>query len=173
MSDSLIPLERIVDRILLIRGHRVILDRDLANLYGVDTKTLNRAVKRNLDRFPSDFMYQLSIDEVSGLRYQFGTSNDDVKARGGRRYFPYAFTEQGVAMLSSVLRSKEAVAVNIEVMRAFVEMRRMAEQHKDLAQEIKALDHKWETKFTDLYQIIKSMILPPDRPKRQIGFRKE
>src|ERR1700732_1000090 len=112
-SESGIPAERIERSILLLRGQKVMLDRDLADLYGVETKTLNRAVHRNLDRFPNDFMFQLTLKEFTALRYQFGTS----KGRGGRRYLPRAFTEQGVAMLSSVLNSKRAVRVNIEIMR--------------------------------------------------------
>lgn len=120
-TDSPQVPERLAGAILLMRGQRVILDADLAGLYGVPVKGLIRAVKRNLDRFPADFMFQLEKQEVALLRYQFGTSN----GRGGRRYAPYAFTEQGVAMLSSVLRSKRAVLVNVEIMRAFVRLRRM------------------------------------------------
>ncbi len=132
MTDgrSLIPVERIEQSILLIREHKVILDSDLASLYDVETKALVRAVKRNLDRFPADFMFQLSQEEFDDLRRHFGTSS----AWGGRRYAPYAFTEQGVAMLSSVLRSPRAVAVNIEIMRAFVRLRQMLASNADLAQ---------------------------------------
>ena len=119
---------RIEDHILLIRGHKVILDVDLAELYGVETKALTRAVRRNLDRFPGDFMLQLTSDEFASLRREFGTSSQ----WGGRRYPPYAFTEQGVAMLSSVLRSKRAVLVNVEIMRAFVRLRQMLAAHTDL-----------------------------------------
>ena len=131
-SQSLIPAERIERAILLIRGHKVLLDSDLAGLYDVETKSLVRAVKRNIERFPSDFMFQLAADEFDRLRCQFGTSNTGV-GRGGRRYRPYAFTEQGVAMLSSVLRSPRAVAVNIEIMRAFVRLRQMLASHAELA----------------------------------------
>src|SRR5262245_5199279 len=121
-NTDLIPVERIEKAIYLIRGEKVMLDRDLADLYDVETKMLNRAVKRNLARFPADFMFQLTAEEATLLRYQTGTSKT---VRGGSRYRPYAFTEQGVAMLSSVLRSKRAVQVNIEIMRAFVNLRSM------------------------------------------------
>ena len=127
-TQALVPVERIESRILLIRGHKVMLDADLAGLYGVQTKALTRAVRRNLDRFPDDFMFQLDAEEFANLRRQAGTSSQ----WGGRRYPPYAFTEQGVAMLSSVLRSKRAVLVNIEIMRAFVRLRRMLASHADL-----------------------------------------
>ena len=130
--------ERIERIILLVRGHRVMVDTDLAALYGVDTKTLNRAVKRNRERFPADFMFQLTPEETDDLRCQIGTSSLEPAAGpsarwGGRRYPPYVFTEQGVAMLSSVLRSRRAVLVNVEVMRTFVRLREMLASHKDLA----------------------------------------
>src|SRR5437879_4304037 len=124
---ALIPTERIEKAILLIREHKVMLDSDLADLYGVETKTLVRAVKRNVERFPEDFMFQLTQEEFDHLRYQFGTSS----VWGGRRYAPYAFTEQGVAMLSSVLRSKRAIEVNVAIMRAFVRLREMLISNKD------------------------------------------
>jgi hypothetical protein len=133
---SLIPLERIERPILLIRGHKVILDADLAALYDVETKQLIRAVKRNLPRFPDDFMFQFNEEEFENLRFHFGTSSQ----WGGRRYAPYAFTEQGVAMLSSVLRSKRAIQVNIEIMRAFVRLRRVLASHAELARKLDALD---------------------------------
>jgi hypothetical protein len=122
MSDTNLSIERIEKAIYLIRGEKVMLDRDLAFLYGVETKVLNRAVKRNLQRFPSDFMFQLTAVEADLLRCQIGTSK---KGRGGRRYLAYVFTEQGVAMLSTVLNSERAVLVNIEIMRAFVKLRQM------------------------------------------------
>ncbi|HWR98427.1 MAG TPA: ORF6N domain-containing protein [Candidatus Methanoperedens sp.] len=144
MSEhTLVPVERIERAILMIRGHKVLLDADLAALYGVETKTLNRAVKRNIERFPADFMFQLSEDEAANLRHQFGTSSE----YGGRRYFPYAFTEKGVAMLSSVLRSPRAVRVNIEIMRAFVRLRQMLQQNADLARKLAALERKYDTQF--------------------------
>ena len=123
-------------RIYLIRKQKVMLDSDLAELYGVETFNLNKAVKRNIDRFPDDFMFQLSQEEAESLRFQIGMSK--VSGRGGRRYLPYAFTEQGVAMLSSVLNSKRAVQVNIAIMRAFVKLRELLATHKDLAQKLEA-----------------------------------
>ena len=129
-----VPLHVIQQRILLIRGQKVLIDSDLASLYRVDTKALTRAAKRNLDRFPSDFMFQLSPDEAEHLRRQFGAST-----WGGRRYAPYAFTEQGVAMLSSVLRSKRAVLVNVEIMRAFVRLRQILASNAELARKLEAL----------------------------------
>ena len=140
-QQALIPVERIEHAILLIRGHKVILDRDLAQLYGVETGALNRAVKRNMDRFPADFMFQLTAEEAQNLRFQFGISSS---AYGGRRYLPYAFTEQGVAMLSSVLRSKQAVQVNVAIMRAFVRLREALALHKDLARKLTELERKIE-----------------------------
>jgi hypothetical protein len=148
--DAATAVDDIPRRILVIRGMRVMLDADLAQLYGVETKTLVRAMKRNVDRFPHDFMFQLDDDEFARLRYQFGTSKTEMPAqhenlapptvissgRGGRRTAPYAFTEQGVAMLSSVLRSRRAIAVNIEIMRAFVQLRRMLAPHAELARRL-------------------------------------
>jgi hypothetical protein len=135
---ALAPADQIARQILMLRGQKVLLDAHLAELYGVETKALTRAVRRKLDRFPDDFMFQATIQEVTDLRYQFGTSN----SRGGRRYPPYAFTEQGVAMLSSVLRSKCAVAVNIEIMRAFVKLREMRAGHGELAEKLAKLEQK-------------------------------
>jgi len=136
-----IPIERITRAILLIRGQKVILDADLAELYEVETKVLNRAVKRNVTRFPADFMFQLTADEAERLRCQFGT----LKSGRGqhRKYRPYAFTEQGVAMLSSVLHSERAVRVNIEIMRAFVQLRQILSSHADLARKLEALENKY------------------------------
>src|SRR5438445_7465004 len=138
---DLIPAERIEKAILLIRGHKVMLDRDLAKLYGVTTFNLNKAVKRNRGRFPEDFMFQLTKDEADGLRFQIGI----LKPGRGRhsKYAPYAFTEQGVAMLSSVLRSARAVEVNIAIMRAFVRLREVLATHKDLARKLEELERKF------------------------------
>src|SRR5438105_4240243 len=134
MSKQVVmPLERIEHAILLIRGQKVMIDRDLAALYGVETKNLNKAVRRNLDRFPSDFMFQLTAEETKNLKFQIGTSSSGY---GGRRYLPYVFTEQGVAMLSSVLRSRQAVQVNVAIMRAFVRLRETLALHKDLARKL-------------------------------------
>jgi hypothetical protein len=163
---SLIPVERIERSILLIRGHKVILDADLAALYGVETKQLIRAVKRNLPRFPDDFMFQLNKEESENLRFHFGTSNQ----WGGRRYPPYAFTEQGVAMLSGVLRSKRAIQVNIEIMRAFVRLRRLLASHADLARKLNTLERKYDAQFKMVFDAIRELMKPPESKKRPIGF---
>jgi phage regulator Rha-like protein len=138
-EQSLVPVEVIEKRILLIRGHKVMLDSDLAKLYQVPTKSLNLAVKRNADRFPEDFMFRLTKEEAD-LRFQIETS----KKRGGRRYLPYAFTEQGVAMLSSVLNSTRAVQVNIAIMRTFVRLRQILATHKDVAEKLQAMERKYD-----------------------------
>ena len=140
-KQHLVPVERIEHAIVLIRGQKVMLDRDLATLYGVETKNLNKAVRRNFDRFPSDFMFQLTAEEAQNLRFQIGTSSSGY---GGRRYLPYVFTEQGVAMLSSVLRSKQAVQVNVAIMRAFVRLREALALHKELARKLNQLEKKIE-----------------------------
>jgi hypothetical protein len=166
-SQSLIPVERIERSILLIRGQKVMLDNDLASLYGVETGMLVRAVKRNLDRFPADFAFQLSAEEFENLRCQFGISS----SWGGRRHAPYAFTEQGVAMLSSVLRSPRAVAVNIEIMRAFVRLRQMLLSHADLARKVDALEKKYDSQFKVVFDALRQLMRPPEeKPKRPIGF---
>jgi len=144
----------------------VLLDADLAELYGVETKTLNRAVKRHRDRFPPDFMFQLTGEEAGKLRYQIGTSS-----WGGRRYLPQAFTEQGVAMLSSVLHSKRAVMVNVEIMRAFVRIRRILATHADLARKLAALEKRYDAQFKAVFDAIRELMAPPEPPKkRRIGF---
>ena len=158
--------EAIAGRIVMLRGERVLLDADLAELYGVETKLLNRAVKRNRDRFPDDFMFQLTGEEAGNLRYQNGTSS-----WGGRRYLPQAFTEQGVAMLSSVLHSKRAVMVNIEIIRAFVRLRRILATHADLARKLAALEKKYDAQFKSVFDAIRELMTPPEPPrKRRIGF---
>ena len=164
-----VPSERIERAILLIRAQRVMLDRDLAGLYGVETKALNQAVRRNLGRFPADFMFQLTPEESERLRSQSATSNP---SRGGRRYAPLVFTEQGVAMLSSVLRSERAVQVNVEVMRAFVKLRQLLATHKDLARKLEALEQKYDAQFKVVFDAIRQLMSPPtpSRPK-PIGFR--
>ncbi len=167
-SNLTIPSERIERRILLIRGQKVMLDADLAALYGVPTKALNQAVKRNLDRFPSDFMFQVTRKESEILRSQFVTSNE---GRGGRRYNPLAFTEQGVAMLSSVLRSGRAVQVNIAIMRAFVKLREMLASHRGLARRLDEMEKKYDTQFKVVFDAIRELMKPPEKPLRKIGFR--
>ena len=152
-KKSLILVERIEQAILLIRNQKVMLDADLAVLYEVQTKQLVRAVRRNLSRFPLDFMFQVTEDEFETLRCQFGTSSQ----WGGRRYPPYAFTEQGVAMLSSVLRSERAVQVNIEIMRAFVRLRRILASHADLARKLDTLEKKYDAQFKVVFDAIRQL----------------
>jgi hypothetical protein len=160
-------------RILVVRGQRVMLDAELAKLYGVDVKALNQAVKRNIERFPADFMFLLSWQEVGALRSQFVTLD---KGRGSRRgthakYLPRAFTEQGVAMLSSVLKSRRAVRVNVEIMRAFVRLRVMIGQHRELARRLDALEAKYDGQFRAVFDAIRELMTPPAQtPKRRIGF---
>lgn len=146
------------------------LDSDLSALYRVETKTLNKAVKRNLERFPEDFMFQLTADEALSLRFHFGTSKT---GRGGRRYLPYVFTEQGVAMLSSVLNSKRAIEVNIMIMRAFVKLRKMMATHKDLAQKLQQLEKKYDGQFHAVFEAMRPLITAEDKPKRKIGYVSE
>jgi phage regulator Rha-like protein len=169
VGRAAIPVERITRAILLIRGQKVMLDTDLAELYGVETKTLNRAVKRNLGRFPGDFMFQLTWEEAERLRYQIGT----LKTGRGRhrKYRPYAFTEQGVAMLSSVLHSERAVRVNIEIMRAFVRLRRILATNADLARKLEELEKKYDAQFKVVFDAIRELMTPAEPPrKRRIGF---
>ncbi len=166
-NQSVIPSERIEHSILLLRGQKVMLDSDLAALYGVETKRLLEAVKRNIERFPEDFMFQLSQEEYGILRSQIATS----KRRGGRRYAPYVFTEQGVAMLSSVLRSSQAVAVNIEIVRAFVRLRQMLSSHADLTRKVEALEKKYDGQFKIVFDALRQLMQPPpNKTKRAIGF---
>ncbi len=171
----------IARHILSLRDQRVMLDAELAALYGVETKVLVQAIKRNVERFPVDFMFQLTPEEWQSLRSQFVTSN---VGRGGRRYAPYAFTEQGVAMLSSVLNSPRAIAINIEIMRAFVQVRAMAATHQDLAKQLAELQNKTESlamshdtfsrntraQLKQVFDAIRELMTPPDPPKRPIGF---
>ncbi len=164
--SSTSPLERITQAILVVRGQRAILDADLADLYGVTVKSLLQAVRRNHNRFPVDFMFQLDKQEVANLRSQLVTSR-----WGGRRYTPYAFTEQGVAMLSSVLRSERAVRVNIEIMRAFVRLRRILASNVELARKLNELEAKYDTQFKVVFDTIRELMTAPSRsPRRRIGF---
>ena len=178
MKD-LIPREVIENKIYLIRGQKVMLDRDLAKLYGVPTKRLKEQVRRNIKRFPEDFMLELTMQELEILRSQFATSS-----WGGERYLPYAFTEQGVAMLSSVLNSERAIEVNIAIMRAFVRLREILLTHKDLAAKIAALELKYKNhdmRFSEydkhimaIFEAIKKLMAPPpEKPRRMIGFKQE
>src|SRR4030065_1873939 len=148
-------------RIRTIRGHRVMLDADLADLYGVSTKVFNQAVRRNRDRFPDDFMFLLTEEEYLNLRSQFVTS----RLWGGRRYLPNVSTEQGVAMLSSILNSKQAIQFNIAIMRAFVLLRRMLLSHEDLARKVAALERKYDAQFRGVFEAIRALMEPPQPPR--------
>lgn len=169
---SLVPVERVVQHIVVLRDERVLLDSDLAELYGVETKVLNQAVQRNLDRFPSDFMFQLTDEEAAALRSQTVTSN---MSRGGRRYLPYAFTEQGVAMLSSVLRSDRAVQVNVAIMRTFVGLRKMLATDAVLAQKIGQLEAKYDGQFSVVFDALRELMTDVESKRRKppIGFLTE
>jgi len=166
-SQIIIPSERIEKSILLIRGERVMVDADLAALYGVETKVLNRAVKRNLLRFPSDFMFQLTVEETEALRFHFGTS----KGRGGRRYQPYVFTEQGVAMLSSVLNTERAVLVSIAIVRTFVKLRKLLASHAQLRRQLTQLEQKYDVQFKVVFDAIRQLMSVPATRAKPIGFR--
>lgn len=169
---KLVPIETIERKIYLVRGCKVMFDSDLAAMYQVPTKVLNQAVRRNIGRFPEDFMFQLTGDELESLRSQFVTSNP---GRGGQRYLPYAFTEHGVAMLSSVLKSTRAVQLNILIIRAFVRLRDYLATHKDLARKLEDVERKQQehgVHIRKIYDCIQRLIEPPpDQPKRRIGFR--
>ena len=168
VQTSLIPVERIERAILLIRGEKVMLDIDLAALYQVPTGALNRAVKRNASRFPNDFMFQLTPEEAEILKCQIGISSSGHGGR--RRSLPYAFTEQGVAMLSSVLNSERAVAVNIGIMRAFVRLRQMLASNAELARKLAALENKYDRQFKVVFDAIRQLMSPPEPKRREIGF---
>ncbi len=179
-KEKAVPLELIAapaieKRIFVVRERQVMLDEDLADLYGVETKRLIQQVKRNLKRFPEDFMFQLSRSEAAALRSQIATSNE---GRGGRRYAPYVFTEQGVAMLSGVLRSDRAIAVNIEIMRAFVELRRLAISYAALQERLEGFEREMagrldqhDEQLDQIFKTLHQLIAPPQRPKRPVGFR--
>ena len=163
---TLVPHERIEKSIITLRGHKIMLDEDLAVLYQVPTKVLVQAVKRNSERFPADFMFQLTKQEVAILRSQIVTSS----RWGGRRHSPYAFTEQGVAMLSSVLGSRQAVRVNIEIMRAFVRIRGMLSSNVELARKLEALERKYDAQFKAVFDAIRQLMIPPETTRKKIGF---
>jgi hypothetical protein len=165
-------------RILLVRGQRVMLDTDLAALYGVEVKVLNQAVKRNAERFPADFMFQLTREEAGALRSQIVTLDDASGRPKGRgkyaKYLPHAFTEQGVAMLSSVLKSRQAVQANVEIMRAFVRLRDMIGHNRELARRLDALESKYDRQFKVIFDAIRALMTSPEPPpKRRIGFVSE
>jgi phage regulator Rha-like protein len=164
----LMPDERIVSRIFWIRGKKVMIDRDLAALYGVQTRVLNQAVRRNKTRFPGDFMFQLRKPEFESLRSQIVT----LKGRGRHpKYLPYAFTEQGVAMLSSVLNSETAVQVNIQIMRTFTKLRELLATHEELRQKIEEMEKKYDEQFRVVFDVIKRLLVEEEKPKGQIGFK--
>jgi len=167
-NNAILPASLISQKIYFLRRTRIMLDSDLARLYQVTTKNLNKAIKRNATRFPSDFMFRLKSKEMEILRFQSGTSNR--KAHGGRRYLPYAFTEHGVAMLSSVLRSDRAVQVNIAIMRAFLQLRAMLATHEDLRRKINEMEKRYDAKFHAVFATLRQMLEAPIPPKRQIGF---
>lgn len=174
---DIVKAEDIEQKIYLIRGQRVMIDSDLAEFYQVETKMLNRAVKRNLTRFPNDFMFQLTEDEMKSLRFQIGTSNE---GRGGRRYLPYVFTEHGAVMLASVLNSPKAIEASIQVVRAFVRLRAILTEHKELAQKIEIIEKKFAVNDKNMKQVfvhlkeIFNRLPQPDKtdlkPMRKIGF---
>lgn len=166
---SIVPIEVIEKKILLIGGQKVMLDSDLAALYGVTTKRLNEQVRRNLKRFPPDFMYQLSWEEFESLKSHFATSS----SWGGRRTMPYVFTEQGIAMLSSVLNSARAIDVNIQIMRAFVKLREMMSSHRGLARKLSELEKKYDGQFQIVFNAIRQLIEVEEKPKRKIGYISE
>ena len=165
MNEKYSQQENIVSQIHFIRGEKVILDVDLAILYGVETRVLKQAVKRNIERFPSDFLFQLSKKEFEILRSQFVTSS-----WGGTRYLPFAFTKQGVAMLSGVLSSKRAIEVNIQVMRTFVKLRQWLSAHKELEKKLNTLEKNYDENFRIVFEAIKLLMKEEQKPKHPIGF---
>jgi len=170
-AKAVIPISSIESKIYSFRGQRVMLDRDLAELYGVTTKRLNEQVKRNLDRFPADFMFRLTVHEAESLRSQFATSSD---SHGGRRYPPYVFTEHGALMLASVLNSRRAVETSIFVVRAFIKMREIVSVHKELARKLSELERRvigHDEDIMTLMRAIKRLIHTPSPPQRRIGFK--
>jgi hypothetical protein len=166
-TPDLVKPAKVREYIRLLRGEKVILDHDLADLYGVATRVLVQAVKRNLARFPDDFMFQLTSEEFAVLRSQTVTS----RGWGGRRYPPYAFTEQGVAMLAGVLNSPRAVQVNIEIMRAFVRLRRWLSSHAGLKKKLLELEEKYDGQFAIVFEALKQLMAPPEKKRKRIGFR--
>jgi phage regulator Rha-like protein len=167
--SEIIPVELILSKIYLIRNVKVMLDRDLAELYGVETSQLKRQVRRNIERFPEDFMFELTKEELDDWRCQFGTSNGD---RMGLRYKPMAFTELGVAMLSSVLNSKRAILVNIQIMRAFTELRKFLSTHEDLRRKIEEIEKRYDKQFIIVFEVIKQLLRDDSKKVKTIGFHR-
>jgi len=184
---AIIPDERIINRIFLLRSKKVMLDRDLAELYGVETKVLNQSVKRNLKRFPLDFMFQITKQEFENLRFYFNAHglmsqvvitnqrSQFVTLKKGRgkhiKYLPYAFTEQGVAMLSSVLNSERAIEVNIQIIRTFTKLRELLVTHTKLRQKIENIEKKYDSKLKQVFEVLKQLFMQEEKPKKRIGFR--
>lgn len=166
---ELILVEMIEKKIYLIRGHKVLLDSDLAEMYGVEVKHLKRQVRRNITRFPEDFMFQLRKEEYDSLRSHFGALKRDEHSK----YFPYVFTGQGVAMLSSALNSGQAIQVNIAIMRAFVKLREMLLTHKDLARKLSDMEKKYDAQFKVVFDAIRQLMAPPATKSTKIGFKRE
>ena len=160
---ALVPIERIASKIYLIREIKVMLDRDLAELYGVETKRLKEQVRRNIERFPEDFMFELAKEELNNWRSQFATSNQDIM---GLRIPPFAFSEHGVLMLSSVLKSERAVQVNIQIMRTFTKLRQMLSTHEDLKRKIESMEKKYDEQFQIVFEAIKQLLSEEDIPKK-------
>jgi hypothetical protein len=175
-SPESTSLEHIARSIRFLRGHRVLRDSELAVLYGVETKVLNQAVRRNAESFPPDFRFQLTIEEARRLRSQIVTLESAVSEAGRgrhRKYQPWAFTEQGVAMLSSVLRSQRAILVNIEIMRAFVRLRQMLDSNAELRRKVDELEARYDSQFKVVFDAIRALMAPPDGPRKRVGFRAE
>jgi len=163
---SLVPLERIERAIIVVRGEKVMLDSDLAEIYGVETKRINEQVRRNFTRFPSDFMFQLTAEEWESLRSQFAT----LKRGEHRKYLPYAFTEHGALMLANVLNSERAAQTSVQVVRAFVKLRQMLASNAELARKLAAMEKKYDAQFKVVFDAIRQLMSPPEKPKREIGF---
>jgi ORF6N domain len=164
-THALVPADRVEAMILFLRGEKVILDSDIAGLYGVETRAVVQAVKRNLGRFPDDFLFRLTAEEIQILR-----SQTVISRWGGRRHLPYAFTEQGVAMLSSVLRSEQAAQVNVEIMRAFVRLRRMTSVQKELALKLEVLEERYDEQFKVVFDALRELMMPPESGGKAIGY---
>ncbi|PJE77223.1 DNA-binding protein [Candidatus Uhrbacteria bacterium CG10_big_fil_rev_8_21_14_0_10_48_16] len=167
MPSDIIPNELVESKIFVFRGKKVMVDRDLATLYGVETRILNQAVRRNIKRFPEDFMFQLTDQELQNLRSQSVTSSLE---HGGRRYVPYVFTEQGVAMLSSVLNSDRAIMVNIQIMRTFTRMREMLTENDELRRKIELLEKQYDEKFGIVFEAIRRLVDDSESEEKEIGF---
>jgi hypothetical protein len=168
--QDIVPLEAVTRKIILLRGVKVMLDRDLAELYAIETKYLKRQVRRNIERFPEDFMFELSKEEFQNWRCQFGTSNSE---KMGLRHPPMAFTEQGVAMLSSVLKSERAIQVNILIMRAFTKLRQLMATYEDLKRKLEEMEANYDEQFRIVFEAIKQLLDKDEQPGKKIGFLKE